>query len=640
MNLGCLSVCCLSVKCECIVPNSDNFIPWIYNYIIMTTIATNNCATSMNWGTELWDQYDNLSVHTLKGIDFLERYGHFVKDRAMIESEYASKLRRLVKNYQPKKKEEEEYQFTSCRAFKALMNEINDLAGQHEVVAEDLQSVVIKEVTALVKDLREERKKQLQEGQRLSQTLFNQIENLQRARKAYEKAFKDAEKALDSFQKADADLNLSRAEVEKQRSNLSHKTQACDAAKNEYAVQLQKTNELQRQHFRSGLPEVFRQLQELDEKRIKNIKNFIRSSVDIERNVFPIINKCLDGILKAADIINEKEDTMLVIEKYKSGFIPPDDFPFEDLSKGGSDSGSSNNLNNLQLSSKIKDGGYTVKGTISGKAMKKRAGIFHIFGSRGEDLSELPPNQRRKKLQSKVEELKNKVAQETAAKDGLMKMKGVYEANPALGDPMTIEGQLNECSHRLEKLQMELRRYQSYLEDAIKGIQSNNSLTNSPQLLNGSRKHRNSDGAEEESLSRSASDSSVTNPTINHNKQSAPGTPQLNNHGCSNSPESGLGTSHTSLPGVDSDPDQYDGHGGDPESEYYEADMLPTIGTCKALYPFEATSEGSIPMAQDEELHLIELDQGDGWTRVRRVNGECEEGFVPTSYIEIKLFNT
>lgn len=38
------------------------------------------------------------------------------------------------------------------------MNEINDLAGQHEVVAEDLQSNVIKELNALVKDIREERK--------------------------------------------------------------------------------------------------------------------------------------------------------------------------------------------------------------------------------------------------------------------------------------------------------------------------------------------------------------------------------------------------------------------------------------------------------------------------------------------------
>lgn len=38
------------------------------------------------------------------------------------------------------------------------MNEINDLAGQHEVVAENLQANVIKELNALVKDIREERK--------------------------------------------------------------------------------------------------------------------------------------------------------------------------------------------------------------------------------------------------------------------------------------------------------------------------------------------------------------------------------------------------------------------------------------------------------------------------------------------------
>lgn len=75
---------------------------------------------------------------------------------------------------------------------------------------------------------------------------------------------------------------------------------------------------------------------------------------------------------------------MLVIEKYKSGFQPPEDFPFEDLSKGGSsDSGSTNNINNIQVSGKLKDGGYTVKGTISGKSIKKRAGIFQIFGGRG-----------------------------------------------------------------------------------------------------------------------------------------------------------------------------------------------------------------------------------------------------------------
>lgn len=57
-----------------------------------------------------------------------------------------------------------------------------------------------------------------------------------------------------------------------------------------------------------------------------------------------------------------------------------------------------------------------------------------------EDFSDLAPNQRRKKLKQKVEELQNKVAQETAARDGLLKMKSVYESNSALGNPMTVEG--------------------------------------------------------------------------------------------------------------------------------------------------------------------------------------------------------
>lgn len=75
----------------------------------------------------------------------------------------------------------------------------------------------------------------------------------------------------------------------------------------------------------------------------------------------------------------------MVIERYKSGFNPPDDFPFEDLSKSnnGSDTGSLPNINSIHLGPRLKDGGLTVKGTMSGKSMKKRTGIFNIFSSRG-----------------------------------------------------------------------------------------------------------------------------------------------------------------------------------------------------------------------------------------------------------------
>lgn len=42
-------------------------------------------------------------------------------------------------------------------------------------------------------------------------------------------------------------------------------------------------------------------------------------------------------------------------------------------------------------------------------------------------------------------------------------------------------------------------------------------------------------------------------------------------------------------------------------------------------------------MDDGEELLIVESDQGDGWTLVRR-KGIGEEGFVPTSYIDCHLY--
>lgn len=42
-------------------------------------------------------------------------------------------------------------------------------------------------------------------------------------------------------------------------------------------------------------------------------------------------------------------------------------------------------------------------------------------------------------------------------------------------------------------------------------------------------------------------------------------------------------------------------------------------------------------MQEGEELLLVELDQGDGWTRVRRAHLP-QEGFVPTTYIQCSLY--
>ncbi|CAH2068443.1 unnamed protein product, partial [Iphiclides podalirius] len=591
----------------------------------------------MNWGTELWDQYDNLAAHTHKGIEFLDKYGNFVRDRCAIELEYAGKLRRLVKSYQPKRKEEDEYQYSACKAFKQLLQELGDFAGQREVVAENLQSNVVRELHLLAKELREERKQHLSEGAKQVAVLNSAIGALDRARRAYERAARESERALETFQKADADLSLSRAELEKQKANVKARSQACEEAKQEYTDQLRKTNEAQRQHYEQRLPHVFKQLQDLDEKRIKNIKNFMLSSVDVERKVFPIIMQCLDGMELAANSINEKEDTQLVIERYKSGFVPPEDFRFEATSGGEmAEVAPQNHLT-------------AARGTVSGHRIKKRGGLLSIFSSNKnnmsmdgkEDYSDLPPNQKKKKLQAKVHELNKQVAQEQAAMEGLMKMKGVYETNPTLGDPMTVEGQLNECCDKLKKLRAQLRKFEELLAEA-------NSLVCAPPLHPASRTNGSappaqaiSIGSNSESLSRSASESSVSTGT-GTNACAAAGA-----RVAGGSPESGLGgelaAAHDHANGHhhDHDHDDHDEHDAhDHESDmdyYYEPDLQP-LGYCKALYAFEANGTGStMRMECGEQLLVLETDAGDGWTRVRRRHTR-EEGFVPTTYIATTLY--
>jgi len=68
-----------------------------------------------------------------------------------------------------------------------------------------------------------------------------------------------------------------------------------------------------------------------------------------------------------------------VIERYKSGFQPPSDIPFEDLSaiKSGEQVPVINSMNAIP----VRPEAVTVKGTMSAGKLKKRVNIFNIFSS-------------------------------------------------------------------------------------------------------------------------------------------------------------------------------------------------------------------------------------------------------------------
>ncbi|XP_006497751.1 formin-binding protein 1 isoform X5 [Mus musculus] len=609
----------------------------------------------MSWGTELWDQFDNLEKHTQWGIDILEKYIKFVKERTEIELSYAKQLRNLSKKYQPKKnsKEEEEYKYTACKAFLSTLNEMNDYAGQHEVISENMTSQITVDLMRYVQELKQERKSNFHDGRKAQQHIETCWKQLESSKRRFERDCKEADRAQQYFEKMDADINVTKADVEKARQQAQIRQQMAEDSKADYSLILQRFNQEQWEYYHTHIPNIFQKIQEMEERRIVRIGESMKTYAEVDRQVIPIIGKCLDGIVKAAESIDQKNDSQLVVEAYKSGFEPPGDIEFEDYTQPMKRTVSDNSLSSSKEGKpELRFGGKSrgklwpfIKKNKSPKQPKEplshRFNEFmtskpkiHCFRSlkRGtqslcyhkelmkrtlgkpthaleardyvlslklgvtpEDFSNFPPEQRRKKLQQKVDDLNREIQKETDQRDAITKMKDVYLKNPQMGDPASLDQKLTEVTQNIEKLRLEAQKFEAWLAE-----------------VEGRLPARSEQARRQSGLYDGQTHQTVTN--------------------CAQDRESSPDGSYTEEQSQES---EHKVLAPDFDDEFDDEEPLPAIGTCKALYTFEGQNEGTISVVEGETLSVIEEDKGDGWTRIRR--NEDEEGYVPTSYVEVYL---
>ncbi|NXA34769.1 FNBP1 protein, partial [Eudromia elegans] len=599
----------------------------------------------------LQDQFDNLEKHTQWGIDVLEKYIKFVKERTEIELSYAKQLRNLSKKYQPKKnsKEEEEYRYTSTRAFLATLNEMNDYAGQHEVISENMTSLITGELTRYVQELKQERKSHFHDGRKAQQHIETCWKQLEASKRRFERDCKEADRAQQYFEKMDADINVTKADVEKARQQAQLRHQMAEDSKAEYSSTLQKFNSEQHDHYYTHIPNIFQKIQEMEERRIVRIGESMKTFAEVDRQVIPIIGKCLDEITKAAESVDQKNDSQLVIEAYKSGFEPPGDIDFEDFTQPMKRTVSESSLSNSRGDGKSEPKfGSKSKGKLwpfikKNKLMslltsphqppppppasaspsavpngpqspkQQKEPLSHRFnefmtskpkihcfrslkrgGAGPEDFSNLPPEQRRKKLQQKVDELNKDIQKELDQRDALTKMKDVYIKNPQMGDAASVDHRLAELGQNIEKLRIEVQKFEGWLAEVEGRLPMR---TDQARRQSSLYEAQNTSALNSCAQDRESPDGSYTEEQSQETEMKVPAT--------------------------------------DFDDEFDDEEPLPTIGTCKALYTFEGQNEGTISVAEGEMLYVIEEDKGDGWTRIRR--NEDEEGYVPTSYVEVYL---
>ncbi|XP_060539849.1 formin-binding protein 1 isoform X17 [Pantherophis guttatus] len=544
---------------------------------------------------DFMDQFDTLEKHTQWGIDILEKYIKFVKDRTEIEINYAKQLRNLAKKYQPKKnsKEEDEYTYSSCQAFLATLNEMNDYAGQHEVISENMTSQITMELARYVQELKQERKSHFHDGRKAQQHIESCWKQLESSKRRFERDCKEADRAQQYFEKMDADINVTKADVEKARQQAQLRHQMAEDSKGEYLSTLQKFNHEQREHYHTHIPNIFQKIQDMEERRIIRIGESMKTFAEVDRQVTPIIGKCLDEITKAVDSIDPKHDSQLVIDAFKSGFEPPGDVDFEDFTQPIKRAVSESSLSNSKESKSESRFSSKSKGKLWPFIKKNKLSLK--LGGGPEDYSNLPPEQRRKKLQQKVDEINKDIQKELDQREALTKMKDVYIKNPQMGDAASVDIKLAELGQNLEKLRLEVQKFEGWLAE-VEG-----------RLPVRTEVMRRQSGAYEPQ----SNTLTVTNCVQDRESPDGGYTEEP-------SQESEMKTPTTEF-----------------DDEFDDEEPLPTIGTCKALYTFDGQNEGTISVTEGETLYVIEEDKGDGWTRIRR--NEDEEGYVPTSYVEVFL---
>uniref|UniRef100_A0A671U1B5 Thyroid hormone receptor interactor 10 n=1 Tax=Sparus aurata TaxID=8175 RepID=A0A671U1B5_SPAAU len=501
----------------------------------------------MDWGTDLWDQYDHIDKHTQSGLDLLERYIKFVKERTEVEQNYAKQLRSLTKKYAKRgSKEEQDCKFSNHASFQEILNELNDYAGQRELIAENMITGICVELTKYLQDLKQERKTHLSDAKKAQQNLESTFKHLESTKKRFAKEWAEADKATQQAEKTENDLNATKLDVEKAKQHAHARTHTAEECRNDYAAQLQKYNKEQNFFYYTEIPQIFNKMQDMDERRIRRLAEGYCQFSDIEKKVLPIISKCLEGITTAGKKIDEKQDSILFIEQHKSGFERPADVEFEDYTQGIKPATSDSSLHPPKVRAKL------------WPFSKKNKVNFRTAEHCKEDFSHLPPEQRKKKLQAKIDDISKDLQKAQDQSEALEKMKGVYEQNPQMGDPSSLEPQITETAQNIGRLRGELAKYETWLSEAVGGEESSNE-THVLLFLDW----------------------------------------------CIFSVVAAEQPQHVYS--------EFDDEFDDVESP---------IGQCMALYTFEGTSEGTISITEGELLSIMEEDKGDGWMRVLRASGE------------------
>ncbi|KAK1803184.1 hypothetical protein P4O66_021701, partial [Electrophorus voltai] len=322
--------------------------------------------------------------------------------------------------------------FTYQQAFQEVVNEMNEYASQRELLSENLSINICVELTRYLQELKQERKSVRESGEK--------------SQRAQRRLGRDMEKERERHGERGGEQEGYLADVKKAQQNLELNFKHLEACKKRFEKEWKEAEKVNQQVEKT---EQDPGSTKADVDKVRMIAHQRTHTADECKNEYAAqlqkYNKMQNSFYhtETPAIFN---DSMTLMEQHKSGVAPPTDVEFEDYSQGIKPATMENSVHR---SPKVRI-----------KQLFKKNKPLPV-----EDYSHLPLDQKKKRLKEKIDDIAKELQKEMDQSEALSKMKGVYEKNSHLGDPASLEPQINQTTHNINRLKVELTRYKTWLNE-------------------------------------------------------------------------------------------------------------------------------------------------------------------------------
>ncbi|CAG8475963.1 12432_t:CDS:10 [Funneliformis caledonium] len=532
----------------------------------------------MNFGTELKDQVSSVNQFVQSGIQFLNEFKDFIKERAQIEKEYAQKIEMLVKKHSNKKdkkalamtvgdvstspkendNEADVEASTFLKAWSVILDETENIAKERAKFSETLSTRVMEKVRTVSAKKEEIRKKHMEFAQKLINERDKAYTERKKAKTRYDECCVEVQNSQQKLERASDDKIY-----EKLQHQLAQDKVEMNNNKNLYILTIRVSNELKKKYYHSDVPALINQLQELNESRIIAVRNIWDDYMEFEIALLRESKNHADVARQAINNIDSHADSQLFIRYNKRSWEEPTDFVFEPSSIS-EDTEELINDENSQV-------------YLSNKLSKAKRNL--------------------EKLTSEIESKKKEI-------DGMQSLKEAYENNSKLGDADAVTDMLDLITISMISKMHHLRFPQLVIIVKLPSGASRKVLLVKPPVLDcGYNCHARCE--------------MKVPPTCTKQKGnivrgiaqtfSTPGSPWGTVSTMSN---------NTLVPLI-------------------QSINIGDTWKAEALYDYIADTEEELSVSAGDIITVFELDDGSGWVKAF-YNGK--EGLVPASYIEYHDF--